>query len=127
MVYLVASAQCDDLQRIREATPELWRQVRRYNQPVQLALAAAPIREGGGAIAQGTPFEPGREAGLLGQGQHLLEPRAHVIARLDPHDPLGHERAAVDQHQQAGPAGAASSLPSSRAVSSVQVRSVPRS
>ena len=41
MVYLVASAQCDDLQRIREATPELWRQVRRYNQPVQLALAAA--------------------------------------------------------------------------------------
>lgn len=41
MVYLVASAQCNDLQRIREATPELWRQVRRYNQPVQLALAAA--------------------------------------------------------------------------------------
>ncbi|HJU91492.1 MAG TPA: hypothetical protein VJ656_01050 [Pyrinomonadaceae bacterium] len=41
MVYLVASAQCDDLMRIREATPALWRQVRRYNQPVQLALAAA--------------------------------------------------------------------------------------
>ena len=41
MVYLVASAQCNDLLRIREATPELWRQVRRYNQPVQLALAAA--------------------------------------------------------------------------------------
>lgn len=41
MVYLVASAQCNDLLRIREVTPELWRQVRRYNQPVQLALAAA--------------------------------------------------------------------------------------
>ena len=41
MVYLVASAQCNDLRRLREATPELWRQVRRYNQPVQLALAAA--------------------------------------------------------------------------------------
>ena len=27
--------------RIREESPELWRQVRRYNQPVQLALAAA--------------------------------------------------------------------------------------
>ena len=41
MVYLVASAQCNDLQGIRDSTPELWRQVRRYNQPVQLALAAA--------------------------------------------------------------------------------------
>ena len=41
MVYLVAAAQCNDLLRIREARPELWRQVRRYNQPVQLALAAA--------------------------------------------------------------------------------------
>ena len=40
MAYLVASAQCNDLSRIREARPELWRQVRRYNQPVQLALAA---------------------------------------------------------------------------------------
>ena len=41
MVYLVASAQCNDLTKIREETPEIWRQVRRYNQPVQLALAAA--------------------------------------------------------------------------------------
>ena len=41
MVYLVAAAQRSDLQRIRESSPELWRQVRRYNQPVQLALAAA--------------------------------------------------------------------------------------
>ena len=41
MVYLVASAQESDLARVREAKPELWRQVRRYNQPVQLALAAA--------------------------------------------------------------------------------------
>ena len=41
MAYLVASAQQGDLSRVREARPELWRQVRRYNQPVQLALAAA--------------------------------------------------------------------------------------
>src|SRR6185503_16771606 len=41
MVYLVAAAQQDDLARVREEKPELWRQVRRYNLPVQLALAAA--------------------------------------------------------------------------------------
>ncbi len=41
MVYLVAAAQEDDLAKVREVKPELWRQVRRYNQPVQLALAAA--------------------------------------------------------------------------------------
>ena len=40
-MYLVAAAQKSDLLSIREATPEVWRQVRRYNQPVQLALAAA--------------------------------------------------------------------------------------
>jgi hypothetical protein len=41
MVYLVASAQRNDLQAVRESSPEIWRQVRRYNLPVQLALAAA--------------------------------------------------------------------------------------
>ena len=41
MVYLVAAAQEDDLARVREQRPELWRYVRRYNKPVQLALAAA--------------------------------------------------------------------------------------
>ena len=41
MIYLVASAQRTDLQSVRESSPEIWRQVRRYNQPVQLALAAA--------------------------------------------------------------------------------------
>ena len=40
-MYVIASAQRNDLLRIREESPELWRQVRRYNQPVQLALAAA--------------------------------------------------------------------------------------
>lgn len=38
--YLVASSQRNDLQVVRDSSPELWRQVRRYNQPVQLALAA---------------------------------------------------------------------------------------
>ncbi|HSE16252.1 MAG TPA: hypothetical protein VLB46_04320 [Pyrinomonadaceae bacterium] len=41
MAYLVAAAQEDDLARVREEKPELWRHVRRYNKPVQLALAAA--------------------------------------------------------------------------------------
>src|SRR4029453_7122250 len=41
MTYLVASSRQDDLQAIRETSPETWRQVRRYNLPVQLALAAA--------------------------------------------------------------------------------------
>ena len=41
MIYLVASAQKTDLLSVRDSAPELWRQVRRYNQPVQLALAAA--------------------------------------------------------------------------------------
>jgi hypothetical protein len=41
MVYLVAAARQDDLAKVREEKPELWRQVRRYNKPVQLALAAA--------------------------------------------------------------------------------------
>ena len=40
-MFLIASSQHSDLQRVRESSPELWRQVRRYNQPVQLALAAA--------------------------------------------------------------------------------------
>jgi hypothetical protein len=41
MIYLVAAAKHDDLARVRGEKPELWRQVRRYNKPVQLALAAA--------------------------------------------------------------------------------------
>jgi len=41
MTYLVAAAERRDLAAVREASPELWRQVRRYNLPVQLALAAA--------------------------------------------------------------------------------------
>ena len=41
MVYLVAAAQEGDLAKVREEKPELWRHVRRYNKPVQLALAAA--------------------------------------------------------------------------------------
>ena len=41
MVYLIAAAQEDNLARVRAQKPELWRQVRRYNKPVQLALAAA--------------------------------------------------------------------------------------
>jgi len=41
MVYLIAAAKADDLAKVRAEQPELWRHVRRYNKPVQLALAAA--------------------------------------------------------------------------------------
>jgi hypothetical protein len=41
VTYLVASAVKNDLAAIRQTSPEVWRQVRRYNLPVQLALAAA--------------------------------------------------------------------------------------
>lgn len=41
MAYLVASAQHRDLDAIRKTSPDTWRRVRRYNLPVQLALAAA--------------------------------------------------------------------------------------
>lgn len=41
MAYLVASAEKSDLRAIQESFPETWRRVRRYNLPVQLALAAA--------------------------------------------------------------------------------------
>ena len=41
MVYLIAAAKADDLAKVRAEKPELWRHVRRYNKPVQLALAAA--------------------------------------------------------------------------------------
>ena len=41
MVFLIAASEQSDLARVREEKPELWRHVRRYNKPVQLALAAA--------------------------------------------------------------------------------------
>jgi len=41
MAYLVAAAERRDLGAIQESSPETWRRVRRYNLPIQLALAAA--------------------------------------------------------------------------------------
>jgi hypothetical protein len=41
MAYLVATAKRSDLERVRKSAPETWRRVRRYNLPIQLALAAA--------------------------------------------------------------------------------------
>jgi hypothetical protein len=41
VAYLVASALKRDPAAVRQASPEVWRRVRRYNLPVQLALAAA--------------------------------------------------------------------------------------
>ena len=41
MTYLLASAERRDLGAIQKSSPETWRRVRRYNLPIQLALAAA--------------------------------------------------------------------------------------
>jgi hypothetical protein len=41
MIYLVASAERRDIALVRQSSPDLWRRARRYNLPVQLALAAA--------------------------------------------------------------------------------------
>jgi len=41
MAYLVAAAERRDLGAIQRFSPETWRRVRRYNLPIQLALAAA--------------------------------------------------------------------------------------
>ena len=41
MAYLVAAAEQRDLGAIQKSSPETWRRVRRYNLPIQLALAAA--------------------------------------------------------------------------------------
>jgi hypothetical protein len=41
MSYLVASSIRNDSADLRERSPALWRRIRRYNLPVQLALAAA--------------------------------------------------------------------------------------
>ncbi len=41
MSWLVASAERTDVAAIREASPERWRELRRFNAPVQLAVAAA--------------------------------------------------------------------------------------
>jgi hypothetical protein len=41
MAYLVAAAERRDLGAIQKLSPETWRRVRRYNLPIQLALAAA--------------------------------------------------------------------------------------
>ena len=65
MAYLIASAECSDLQVVRESAPELWRQVRRYNQPVQLALAAAEdviqhsVDPSAAAVISLAPCQPG--------------------------------------------------------------------
>ena len=43
MAYLLAFAQEDDLPSVQRGSPETWRRVRRYNLPVQLALASAEM------------------------------------------------------------------------------------
>jgi len=65
MAYLVASAERRDLRAIQESSPETWRRVRRYNLPIQLALAAAEevittSRDPGSAVVISlAPCQPG--------------------------------------------------------------------
>jgi hypothetical protein len=41
MTWLVASSQRSDVAAVRDGTPALWRELRRFNPPIQLAVAAA--------------------------------------------------------------------------------------
>ena len=40
-MWLVASSEIDDLAVVRDGKPALWRELRRFNAPIQLAVAAA--------------------------------------------------------------------------------------
>jgi hypothetical protein len=65
MAYLVASAEYRELGTIQKLSPETWRRVRRYNLPVQLALAAAEevmflsINPKTAAVISLAPCQPG--------------------------------------------------------------------
>ncbi len=65
MAYLVASSMQNDLSGVRDTLPELWRQLRRFNLPVQLALAAieeiasAAIDASTAEIISLAPSQPG--------------------------------------------------------------------
>jgi hypothetical protein len=65
MAYLVASAEYRELGTIQRLSPETWRRVRRYNLPVQLALAAAEevmlasINPRTAAVISLAPCQPG--------------------------------------------------------------------
>ncbi len=78
MTYLVASALKNDLVAIRQESPEVWRQVRRYNLPVQLALAAAwevinsSFEPSALAVISLAPCQPG-SADLYRWGQVVIE------------------------------------------------------
>lgn len=78
MTYLVASALKNDLAAIRQESPEVWRQVRRYNLPVQLALAAAwevinsSFEPSALAVISLAPCQPG-SADLYRWGQVVIK------------------------------------------------------
>jgi hypothetical protein len=78
VTYLVASALKDDPAAVRQGSPEVWRQVRRYNLPVQLALAAAAEVVGSAADASAlavvslAPCRPG-SADLYRWGQVVTD------------------------------------------------------
>lgn len=65
MAYLVASSERSDLGAVQKSSPETWRRVRRYNLPVQLALAAAEAVVGAAndpqraAVVSLAPCHPG--------------------------------------------------------------------
>lgn len=65
MAYLLAFAQQDDLASVQRDSPEVWRRVRRYNLPVQLALAAvenvmhASIDPAAVSVVSLAPCQPG--------------------------------------------------------------------
>jgi hypothetical protein len=81
VAYLVASASIND-RDARQAPPEVWRQVRRYNLPVQLALLAAgeviksSLDPSALAVISLAPCQPG-SADLYRWGRVVISGMAH--------------------------------------------------
>lgn len=94
MTYLVASAERADLAAIRDGAPSLWRELRRFNPPIQLAVAAArdvaacahaPAEAALIALApcqSGSPELHGWVRGIEAGGQIRVNP-THTLHAID--------------------------------------------
>jgi hypothetical protein len=113
-MYLIRSARWDDPAELRRR-PELWRRVRRFNLPVQLAVAAGeevaaaaenPARAALLSLApchSGSPelFDAIRSLGMEGNGDRLRTPHANPILTLHAVDNLALSALAISLGNQA--------------------------
>jgi hypothetical protein len=113
-MYLIRSACCDD-QAALQARPELWRRVRRFNLPVQLAVAAAEEVAAGAAdparaallafapCRSGSPelFDAIRALDTQGDGAPLRTPRVNPVVTFHAVDNLALSALAITLGNQA--------------------------